>query len=220
MRITFISEDKFISTEINNIVGIRTGLSGFETVVKKITAEGVSIQSMNDKDREIVEQCRYIAGGGAAYNRIKERIRPQVETWRKGFGLALIAGGKWIWVKVKPDDWVASQSLESGYLPPKVWRGWEHVSVIEPLVRRIEFSGEDYDAASWDDTHYHVDGSRRPWFAENQKGEIFEGSSPKELEALPKGLYHLRFYGTDNQGQYRWYGLGIIGREQYRYWSR
>lgn len=198
MRIKFVSENTFNNASIGEVVGTRCGLSGCETKIIKISNDQVGIQ--------------FISTG---------KLRSdQVITWRSGFGLALIAGGKHLWVKVKPGDWVAAQALEGGYLPPKVWKGWEHVSVIEPLVRRIEFSGEDYDAASWDETHYHVEAEYRPWFAVDEAGNEIEGSSPKELEALPKGLYLLKFYGTDNQGQYRWYGLGITGRKQYRYWSR
>ena len=199
MRITYINETIFNNASIGEIIGNRCGLSGCETKIIKISHNQVGIQ--------------FVSPSG-------KKRSDQVITWRENFGLALIAGGKHLWIKVKPGDWVAAQALSKGYLPPKVWKGWGKVGVIEPLVRRIEFNGEDYDTASWSDTHYHVDGSRRPWFAENQEGEIFEGSSPKELNDLPKGLYLLKFYGTDNQGQYRWYGLGITGREQYRYWSR
>lgn len=199
MRIKFISEIEFVNTKIGGIAGARTGLSGCETRVIKISNDQVGIQFISTSGRKRSDQ---------------------VITWRSGFGLALIAGGKHLWVKVKPGDWVAAQALSKGYLPPKVWKGWGKVGVIEPLVRRIEFEGDNYDRASWSDTHYHVEAEYRPWFVIDKDGNEIEGSSPKELKALPKGLYRLCFYGTDNQGQYRWYGLGITGRQEYRYWSR
>lgn len=199
MRVTYISENTFNTANIGNVIGTRTGLSGCETRVIKISHNQVGIQfiSTNGKKRS-----------------------DQVITWRSGFGLCLIAGGKHLWVKVQQDDWVAAQALSKGYLPPKVWRGWSEVGVIEPLVRRIEFSGSDYDYAPWDETHYHVEAEYRPWFAVDKDGNEIEGSSSKDLKLLPPGLYRLCFYGTDNQGQYRWYGLGITGRREYRYWSR
>lgn len=197
MRVKYVSEIEFVNAAIGNVIGTRYGLSGCETRVIKISHNQVGIQ--------------FVSNG---------KIRSdQVITWRENFGICLMAGGKWIWIRVQEGDWVAAKALEGGYLPPKVWKGWEHVSTIEPLVRRIEFEG-DYDRASWDETHYHVGAEYRPWFAIDKDGNEIEGSSPKELKALPKGLYRLCFYGTDNQGQYRWYGLGITGRQEYRYWSR
>lgn len=198
MRIKFISENTFNNASIGAVVGTRCGISGCETKIIKISHNQVGIQFISTNGKK----------------------SDQVITWRENFGLALIAGGKHLWVKVQQDDWVAAQSLDHGYLPPKVWKGWSMVGDSSPLVRRIEFSGENYDRASWDETHYHVEAEYRPWFAVDEAGNEIEGSSPKELEALPKGLYRLCFYGTDNQGQYRWCGLGITGRREYRYWSR
>lgn len=198
MRITYINETIFNNASIGDNLGVRTGMSGCETRIIKISNNQAGIQfSSNGKIRS-----------------------DQVITWRKGFGVCLIAGGKWIWIRVQEGDWVAAQSLDHGYLPPKVWKGWSMVGDIEPPVRRINFNGEDYDHAPWDETHYHVDGSCRPWFVVDKDGNEIEGSSPEDLKLLPPGLYRLCFYGTDNQGQYRWYGLGIIGRREYRYWSR
>lgn len=199
MRITFISEDKFNNAIIGDVIGTRCGLSGCETKIIKISRSQAGIQ--------------FISTNG-------KKSSGEIIEWRLGFGVCLMAGGKWIWIRVQEDDWVAAQSLSKGYLPPKVWRGWSEVGVIEPLVRRIEFSGSDYDHAPWDETHYHVDGSRRPWFVVDKDGNEIEGSSPEDLKLLPPGLYRLCFYGTDNQGQYRWCGLGITGRREYRYWSR
>lgn len=198
MRITYINETIFNNASIGEIIGNRCGLSGCETKIIKISHNQVGIQFVSPSGKKRSDQV----------------------TWRENFGLALIAGGKWIWIRVQEGDWVAAQALSKGYLPPKVWKGWGQVDIIEPLVRRIEFSGENYDRASWDETHYHVEAEYRPWFAVDSAGNEIEGSSPKELEALPKGLYRLCFYGTDNQGQYRWCGLGITGRREYRYWSR
>lgn len=217
MRIKFISEKDFCAAEAGTTIGVRQGLSGCETRVVKIDDNQVAIQFLSYKDLEILEQAKYIIGGGSALEKVK--IDPDVIPWKKGFGLCLEAGGGWFFIKVRPDDWVAQQALESGYLPPRVWRGYKEVGDIHPLVRRIEFNG-DYDSASWDDTHYHVEAERRPWFAETEDDKTFRGDSLGDLKALPKGLYRLCFYGTDDQGQYRWVGFDVHGREEYRYWAK
>jgi len=216
MRIQFISLKTFITAEPGGVLAVREGCSGCKTTVIKTDTNQIGIWFVSYNDLEVIEQSKYILGGGSALEKVNTDPI-YLGPWEQGSHLVLGSGGDWQFVKVSANDWIAQESYERGYWPPKKFKG-EHIRDLEEAFRakELDVTLEEYYQLPYDDTHYTVEADERGWVAYDRNGHKYKGKTFNDLKTLPRGkLYKLIFNVVNDWG----YCVEGYSRDTFRYWS-